>query len=135
MKAMPNLESLGNFLYTAAALKKIYGLRGKPKPCFKLKKILYFRKFRQIDNPEWVESQAFYRGPSTAKLQVLANCCPLLESLYFGSNEVRRICPRILSTFKMLRSLALENIYHTDLMEALKYTPHLIELEVGLGLK
>nr|CAD7197285.1 unnamed protein product [Timema douglasi] len=39
MKAMPNLESLGNFLYTAAALKKIYGLRGKPKPCFKLKKI------------------------------------------------------------------------------------------------
>nr|CAD7440460.1 unnamed protein product [Timema bartmani] len=111
MKAMPNLESLGNFLYTAAALKKIYGLRGKPKPCFKLKK-------------------AFYRGPSTAKLQVLANCCPLLESLYFGSNEVRRICPRILSTFKMLRSLALENIYHTDLMEALKYTPHLIELEV-----
>nr|CAD7571058.1 unnamed protein product [Timema californicum] len=74
MKAMPNLESLGNFLYTAAALKKIYGLRGKPKPCFKLKKIL--------------------------------------------------------STFKMLRSLALENIYHTDLMEALKYTPHLIELEI-----
>jgi len=35
--------------------------------------------------------QAFYRGQSHVKLQVLASCCPALESLFVGSDPPRRV--------------------------------------------
>jgi hypothetical protein len=39
LRAIPNLTSLGNFVFTAAGLKRLYGLKNRPWPGHKLKHV------------------------------------------------------------------------------------------------
>ncbi|XP_069691323.1 uncharacterized protein [Periplaneta americana] len=112
LRVIPNLTSLGNFVFTAAGLRRLYGLKTRPWPGHKLK-------------------HAFYRGPSNVKLKVLANCCPALESLFVGSDAPRRVHFHNFSAFKMLRRLTLENIHCEDIMAGLKHTPNLVHLQIS----
>jgi hypothetical protein len=40
LRVIPNLTSLGNFVFTAAALKRLYGPKSRPWPGHKLKHVL-----------------------------------------------------------------------------------------------
>ncbi|XP_033608169.1 uncharacterized protein LOC111866501 isoform X2 [Cryptotermes secundus] len=112
LRVFPNLTSLGNFVFTASALKRLYGPKTRPWPGHKLK-------------------HAFYRGPSDVKLKVLANCCPELESLFVGSEVPRRVGFHNFMAFKMLRRLALEQIECEDIMAWLRHTPNLVQLHIS----
>jgi hypothetical protein len=39
LRVVPNLTTLGNFVFTAAALKKLYGLKSRPWPGHRLKHV------------------------------------------------------------------------------------------------
>ncbi|KDR06887.1 uncharacterized protein LOC110840421 isoform X2 [Zootermopsis nevadensis] len=112
LRVIPNLTSLGNFTFAAGGMRWLCILECRPWLSFKLK-------------------HAFYRGYSKARLNVLANCCPALESLYFGSCAQRRLNFDNLSAFRMLRSLTLENIHSEDILAGLKHTPNLIQLQIS----
>jgi len=112
LRVVPNLTSLGNFLFLAAGLQRLYGLRSYPWAGRKLK-------------------HAFYRGQSHVKLQVLASCCPALESLFVGSDPPRRVHFHNFSAFKSLRCLTLENIHFEDIVAGLRHTPNLVQLEIS----
>ncbi|XP_067005878.1 uncharacterized protein [Anabrus simplex] len=112
LKVIPNLVSLGNFVYLAAGLTKLYGAKARPKPPPKLK-------------------VGFYHGPSQLKLKVLANCCPSLERLYVGSESLRRMHTSNFAVYRKLQSLTLENIHVDDIIQALMYLPQLTDLQIS----
>ncbi|XP_049951716.1 uncharacterized protein LOC126458604 isoform X1 [Schistocerca serialis cubense] len=114
LRVLPYLTSLGNFVFTAAGLKRIYGIKTRPKVGSFLK-------------------QVFYRGPSNVKLKVIANCCPNLENLFLGSEFERRVEYQVWNAFEKVRTLTLENIIAEDITAGMKHFSQLVELQLASG--
>ncbi len=45
-------------------------------------------------------TEIFYRGPSDQKLSTIANCCPALNTMFLGSNSVRKMNVNVFSSWQ-----------------------------------
>eukprot|EP00096_Caligus_rogercresseyi_P009719 TRINITY_DN3350_c0_g1_i1.p1 TRINITY_DN3350_c0_g1~~TRINITY_DN3350_c0_g1_i1.p1 ORF type:complete len:357 (-),score=135.27 TRINITY_DN3350_c0_g1_i1:91-1161(-) len=91
----PNVHSLGYLVFASAGLKQVFGYDER-----------FSTKFTEI----------FYRGPSDQKLQTIGNVCPLLNTMFLGSNSLRRLQAGVFANWKRLEYLTLENIVVEDVV-------------------
>ncbi|XP_040582952.1 uncharacterized protein [Lepeophtheirus salmonis] len=93
IECCPNVYSLGYLVFASAGLKQVFGYDER-----------FSTKFTEI----------FYRGPSDQKLQTIGNCCPQLNTMFLGSNSLRRLHAGVFCNWKRLEYLTLENIVVDD---------------------
>lgn len=108
LKYMPNITSLGDFVFATAVLKK---LSQESKNKFALKQI-------------------FYRGPSCEKVKLIGTSCPDLEILHLGSDDAKRLNFKQLSKLPKLRKLTLELAFPVDIGPELAHLSQLCELQL-----
>ncbi|KAK3910506.1 F-box/LRR-repeat protein 15 [Frankliniella fusca] len=108
LKFMPNITTLGDFVFATAVLKK---LSQESKCNFALKQI-------------------FYRGPTCEKIKLIGASCPDLEILHLGSDDAKRLNFKQLSKLPKLRKLTLELAFPVDIGPELSHLSQLRELQL-----
>ncbi|XP_034249032.1 uncharacterized protein LOC117649943 [Thrips palmi] len=108
LKFMPNITSLGDFVFATAGLKK----------------------FWQESKYKFVLKQIFYRGPSCEKVKLIGATCPDLEVLHLGSDDAKRLNFKHLSKLPKLRSLTVELAHGVEIGPELAHLSQLRELQL-----
>ncbi|KAJ1527605.1 hypothetical protein ONE63_007568 [Megalurothrips usitatus] len=108
LKFMPNITSLGDFVFATAGLKKFWH---ESKFKFSLKQI-------------------FYRGPSCEKVKLIGATCPDLETLHLGSDDAKRLNFKHLSKLPKLHRLTVELAHAVDIGPELAHLSQLTQLQL-----
>lgn len=109
LKFMPNITSLGDFVFATAGLKKFWQ---ESKYKFGLKQVcfigfigLFYSIFCFSTYHGVFLLQIFYRGPTCEKVKLIGATCPDLEVLHLGSDDAKRLNLKVY--FNLFRTLPL----------------------------